>query len=98
MLLQIDKFSKEEINNKKAATLRVDYIAGITATGTDINKTVVSNKSSHPMVFTHDENGLNIKLLDNAYYEDFKIVAVWLLNDEGKTLRKLIGYKPSINK
>lgn len=99
MLLQIDKFSKKEIGpDKKKATMLVDYVAGITATGVDTNKTIVSYRGGHPLVFTHDENGLNIKLEDNEFYKGFKIVAVWLLNDDGKTLRKLIGYKPDIKK
>lgn len=43
---------------------------------------------SNPIIITFGKE--QTTAINLPYYEDFKIVAVWLLNDEGKTLRKLI--------
>ena len=84
MLLQIDKFNKKELEGKEAAKLLVDYIGGVSGTSCDSDAVKVFN----PIVITFGKE--QTTAINLPYYEDFKIVAVWLLNDEGKTLRKLI--------
>lgn len=87
MLLQIDKFNKKELEGKEAAKLLVDYIGGVSGTSCDSDAVKVFN-NSNPIVITFGKE--QTTAINLPYYEDFKIVAVWLLNDEGKTLRKLI--------
>ncbi|MDT2060716.1 hypothetical protein P7G68_09690 [Enterococcus faecalis] len=87
MLLQIDKFNKKELEGKEAAKLLVDYIGGVSGTSCDSDAVKVFNNSD-PIVITFGKE--QTTAINLPYYEDFKIVAVWLLNDEGKTLRKLI--------
>lgn len=88
MLLQIDKVLKKEIGNGKTAILRTDIIEGV-------KRTCVAEK----FVQVHFRNG-EVKSYANGEkdeiedvaeeWNEYKISAIWLLNDEGKTLRKLI--------
>ncbi len=87
MLLQIDKFSKKELEGKEAAKLLVDYIGGVSGTSCDSNAVKFLTRVTRLSLHLARSKQLQLTC---SITKILKIVAVWLLNDEGKTLRKLI--------
>lgn len=87
MLLQISKVTKELTEGEPCRPL-VDYVEGITHTQqfTDGIK-CFKKDGTQILVVCKNQFEIEVENLDN--YEDFKVYAVYLLNDEGKTLRKL---------
>ena len=88
MLLQIDKVLKKEIGTNGEAHLRSDIIEGVKRTC-----------YSEGFVQVHFRDGTcdsytigGKEKIDNVAEEwnDYKTTGLWLLNDEGKTLRKLL--------
>lgn len=87
MLLQINKVVKELTEGEPCRPL-VDYVEGITHTQqfTDAIK-CFKKDGTQILVIQNNQLEVEVENLDN--YEGFKIYGVYLLNDEGKTLRKL---------
>lgn len=87
MLLQINKVVKELPEGEPCRPL-VDYVEGITHTQqfTDGIK-CFKKDGTQILVLQNNQFEVEVENLDN--YECFKIYGVYLLNDEGKTLRKL---------
>lgn len=87
MLLQISKTAKD-LPKGEAAHVLVDYVEGITHTqqSTDAIK-CFKKDGTQIRVLRTNEFEVEVENLDN--YDGFNIHAVYLLNDEGKTLRKL---------
>lgn len=87
MLLQIDKLAKELPEGEPYHVL-VDYVEGITHSQQFTNGIKCFKKDgTQILVVRKNKFEIEIENLDN--YEGFKVHAVYLLNDEGKTLRKL---------
>ncbi|MFR5222520.1 MAG: hypothetical protein ACLTE9_19225 [Thomasclavelia ramosa] len=88
MLLQIDK--TERVEHDVPVVLETDYISGVKRTvkaGKNIKVILPDNE----VITIRIDAGRDIVLeqLENDYF-GYKILTVYLLNDEGKTLRKLI--------
>lgn len=88
MLLQIDKVLKKGIGSDEGVHLRSDIIEGVKRTCHSENFVQVHFRDG-----TCDAYSLGGKdRIDNVAEEwnDYKTTGLWLLNDEGKTLRKLL--------
>ena len=100
MILQVDKVRKVAKGDITKQT--TDYIDGVARTFTSLNEvTAVMRDGSEitlSMGYDNDPNishsegeDLIIKLAPlESFYIGYYITKVWLLNDEGKTLRSLI--------
>ncbi|MGV2809898.1 hypothetical protein [Enterococcus faecalis] len=87
MLLQIDNIQKEFVEGKPARVL-VDYVEGITHTK-GFSDGIKCFKKDGTEILVIRKNAFEVEVENLDYYDGFKIHAVYLLNDEGKTLRKL---------
>lgn len=87
MLLQINNIAKELPEGEKAHLL-VDYVEGITHTKAFSNG-IKCFKKDGTQVIVRRINDFECEVHNLDFYEGFKVSSVYLLNDEGKTLRKL---------
>lgn len=87
MLLQINNTAKEVPEGEPYHVL-VDYVEGITHTKQCVNGTKCFKKDGSEIILV-PKNKYEVEIKNLDFYEGFKIHAVYLLNDEGKTLRKL---------
>ncbi len=87
MLLQIDNVVKE-LPEGEPCNLLVDYVEGITHTKQFTNGIKCFKKDGTEIVVIR-KNAFEVEIENLDNYEGFKVHAVYLLNDEGKTLRKL---------
>lgn len=87
MILQIDNVAKELPEGEKYH-LMVDYVEAITHTKQFTNGIKCFKKDGTQIIVVR-KNDFEVEVENLDYYEGFKIQAVYLLNDEGKTLRKL---------
>lgn len=88
MILQIDKVLKKGIGTNGEAHLRSDIIEGVKRTCYSEGFVQVHFRDG-----TCDAYSIGGKeKIDNVAEEwnDYKTTGLWLLNDEGKTLRKLL--------
>lgn len=91
MLLQIDKVLKSEVGTGKVASIRTDIVEGVVRTFTGEGCLEVIFKHGGSEYFSHALDGVN-GIIGESYFADssFNVCAIWLLNNEGKTLRKLL--------
>nr|DAH82302.1 MAG TPA: hypothetical protein [Caudoviricetes sp.] len=87
MLLQIDNIQKE-FTEGKAPHVLVDYVEGITHTK-GFSDGIKCFKKDGTEILIMRKTPFEVEVENLDYYDGFKIHAVYLLNDEGKTLRKL---------
>lgn len=88
MLLQITKVLKKEIGKDKVAKPRIDIVEGVKRTQHFENFVQVHLHDGSSLYY--DRNSLaevdNVKDTGDPY----KNSEIWLLNDEGKTIRKIL--------
>lgn len=87
MLLQIDNIAKE-LPEGKGAHVLVDYVEGITHTK-QFTDGIRCFKKDGTEILVMRKTPFEVEIENLDYYDGFKVHAVYLLNDEGKTLRKL---------
>lgn len=89
MILQIDKVKEEKENIP--VVLKSDYIDNVVRT-THTDRGVKLSLADDTVLTLEKDMGGRIALYNYlSDYEGYKICQAYLLNDEGKTLRKLIG-------
>ena len=87
MLLQINKVVKELPEGEPCPAL-VDHVDGITHSQ-QFTDGIKCFKKDGTQILVVRKNTFEIEIENLDNYEGFKVYAVYLLNDEGKTLRKL---------
>lgn len=87
MILQIDNVVKELREGEPVNGL-VDYVNGITHTKA-FSDGIKCFKKDGTEILIIRKNQFEVEVENLDHYDGFKIYAVYLLNDEGKTLRKL---------
>ena len=87
MLLQISKVAKELPEGEPYHVL-VDYVEGITHTK-QFTDGIKCFKKDGTQILVVRKNQFEVEIENIDNYDEFKVHAVYLLNDEGKTLRKL---------
>ncbi|MFU0786984.1 MULTISPECIES: hypothetical protein [Enterococcus] len=90
MLLQIDKFLKSDVGTDKEAVLRTDIIEGVNRTNRCEGFLMVHFNDGTVHSFSIDEEDNSFNLDTAEEFKGYLISQVWLLNNEGKTLRKLL--------
>lgn len=90
MLLQIDKFLKSDVGEGKEAVLRIDIIEGVKRTNRIDGFLMVHFHDDSVYSFSINEKDSSFNIDTSEEFKDYLISQVWLLNDEGKTLRKLL--------
>ena len=90
MLLQIDKFLKSDVGEGKEAVLRTDIIEGVKRTNRIDGFLMVHFHDDSVYSFSINEKDSSFTIDTSEKLKDYLISQVWLLNDEGKTLRKLL--------
>lgn len=90
MLLQIDKFLKADIGEGKEATLRTDIADGVKRTNCCEDFVMVEFNDGKVRSFAKGEIDYSFDADVAEEFKEYVISQVWLLNDDGKTLRQLI--------
>lgn len=87
MLLQIDKFLKKEGSPK---VMRTDIIGEVTRTNQMEDFVMVRFKDGSVVSFSSKTKDNSFKIDCSLEMHEYLVSQVWLLNDEGKTIRKLV--------
>lgn len=90
MLLQIDKVLKSDDEKGKEATTRTDIIEGVKRTNSCEGFLMVHFYDGTVHSFSIDEKDRSFNIDTSEEFKNYLISQVWLLNNEGKTLRKLL--------
>lgn len=90
MLLQIDKVLKSDIGEGKTATLRTDIVAEVKRTNHCENFVMVEFNDGNVKSFASGEVDTSFDADVAEEFKEYVISQVWLLNDDGKTLRQLV--------
>lgn len=92
MLLQIDKVLKSEIGEGKTAHLKTDYLSGVNYASYEEDGIFIGfGNKGHRYEFNPSTEKLffDSKYIREEHYENYQISSIYLLNDDGKTLRRL---------